>query len=167
MPIHFGTLREDLTVRKRLTKDTGWRSDDIPPRFSVYPVSRPTGSRWEWRCLLLLSDDGRVYRLLIEVAPALGKWKAMLIKVPQDGPPVAIMRLEDQPGKFGGGLHIHAHCDQLDDLSGAKSVEMRYTLPDHRQHRRRRLAWTKALFCKASGSFFRTDPIVDQEEMAL
>lgn len=165
--IHFSLLRDDITCRKKITKDTGWQSVDTPPRYSPYPVARPAAVNWEWRCFLLEADEGKKYRLLFDVAPRLGKWKAMLLKVHEVLPPAAIMRFEDQPGKHGGGLHVHANCDQGADLTGAASVDMVYTLPDHRRLRRRRMAWTKPLFCKAAGEFFHTDPIRDQEVMAL
>lgn len=167
MVVRHGILRDELTIHKRIHRDTGWRSDDLPPRYSVYPSTRPAAARWEWRCFLLSTDDGRKFRLLFEVSPAFGKWKAMLIRVPEPGSPTAVMRFEDQPGRSGGGLHVHAHCEQIDDVSGASSINMPYILPDHGRHRRRRTAWTKAMFCMAAGSFFHTDPIRDQEEMAL
>ncbi|MCB5411809.1 hypothetical protein [Pseudogemmobacter faecipullorum] len=167
MKIGFSHVRDDLAIKKQVVRDTGWKADDLPPRYSAFPNTRPASPRWEWRCFILSCDDGRKFKLLIEASPAYGRWKACLIKVPDSGPPVAIMRFEDQPGKNGGGVHIHAHCDQISDLCGADSIKMPYTLPDHRRYRRRRAGWTKALFCKAAGAFFRTDPIVDQEEMAL
>lgn len=165
--IALSCVRTDIACEKRIVKDTGWRSDELPPRYSVYPTTRPRATRWEWRCLMLESkDDQTSYRLLIEVSPAFDKWKAMLIRTPSGGSPIAIMRFEDQPGAQGG-LHIHANCDQNSDLCGAESVRMAYTLPDHGQHRRRHGGWTKALFCKAAGSFFRTDTIAGQEELGV
>lgn len=88
-------VRADLTCRKEVVKDTGWRNDDLQPRFSLYPHTRPCSARWEWRCLILKDDNHGRFRVLLDVSPQLGKWKAMLIR---DGsPPVALMRFEDQP----------------------------------------------------------------------
>ena len=56
---------------------------------------------------------------------------------------------------------------QGSDLRGAESVNMAYVVPDHGRLRRRRDAWTKPLFCKTAAAFFRTDPLIDQEEMTL
>lgn len=123
--------------------------------------------RWEWRCLQLDTEDGRKFRMLVEVSPDFGKWKAMLIKVLDNERPVAILRFEDQPGQKGGGLHVHANCDSNQNVTGADSVNMPYTLPEHGRRRRRYGGWTKPLFCKAAGEFFRTTPITDQEEMSL
>lgn len=167
MTIHFSHIRDDICTRKKIHRDTGWKSGEMAPRFGLYPVTRPAQSRWEWRCLNLEGANGLDYRVLIEVSPAFGKWKAMLIKIPDSGAPVAICRLEDQPGTRGGGLHIHAHCDLIGEVSGASSVEMPYTLPEHGQKRRRRLPWTKPQFCHAVGRAFRTDTIVGQEELDL
>lgn len=164
--VKHSQVRDELTCRKRVKKDTGWRADELPPRYSAFPASRPCGRRWEWRCFVLETEDGRSFRMLVEVSPHLSKWKAMLIRAPEGAPPVAIMRFEDQPGAQGG-LHVHASCDDNRDLTGADSVNMTYTLPDHGRTRRRRRAWTKALFCKAAGEFFRTDPISGQEEMEV
>lgn len=80
--------------------------------------------------------------------------------------PVAIARFEDQPG-HQGGLHVHANCDMNGDLTGAQSVMMQYTLPDHGRRRRRRISWTKALFCKTAGEFFRAEILPPQEELEL
>jgi len=165
--IRYSAIRSELTCRKRVVSDTGWKMDALPPRFSPFEHTRPALARWEWRSFNLMAEDGTGYRMLVEVAPALDKWKAMLIRIADGMPPVVIMRFEDQPGKTGGGVHIHAHCGERPDLAGAASIEMPYTLPDHGRLRRRRVAWTKALFCRAAGDLFRTDPISGQEEMPL
>ena len=167
MKVQLSLVRDDLTVRKRIVKDTGWKSEELPPRFSPYPTTKPMAARWEWRCFTLTCDDGRNFRLLLEVSPQLGKWKAMLIKLSETGDPTAIMRLEDQPGQHGGGLHVHANCDQRQHLTGADSVDMVYTLPEHRRHRRRRGGWTKPLFCMTVSAFFHTHPLAEQEELSL
>lgn len=157
-------VRADLTCRKEVVKDTGWRNDDLPPRYGPYPHTRPCPARWEWRCLIVDGGQGARFRMLLEVSPQLGKWKAMLIR---DGEtPVALMRFEDQPGSQGG-LHIHANCDTNGDLTGAESIMMAYTLPDHGRRRRRRLSWTKAMFCRASSDFFRVNFPAEQEELPL
>ncbi|WP_221930656.1 hypothetical protein, partial [Paracoccus marinus] len=75
-------------------------------------------------------------------------------------------RAYDQPGSQGG-LHIHANCDTNDDLTGAESVMMTYTIPDHGRRRRRRLSWTKALFFMSACDFFRVDLPAEQEELFL
>lgn len=167
MPVHFDFVRHDVMCKKTTVSDTGWRKDDLPPRFSAYPHTRPSLARWEWRCIILETGDGQRYRLLFEVAPDLAKWKAMLIRIAEHSQPVALVRFEDQPGKYGGGLHIHANCDRNSDLTGADSVFMYYTLPDHRRLRRRRNAWTKALFCKAASKMFHADTSAGQEEFKL
>ncbi len=165
--IRYSAVRAQLICRKRILSDTDWRSDALPPRFGPYEHTRPALARWEWRSFNLITENGEGFRMLVEVAPALDKWKAMLISLPAAGNPAVIMRYEDQPGKTGGGLHIHAHCNDHSDLTGAASIDMPYTLPDHGKLRRRRGVWTKALFCKAAGAMFRTDPIAGQEEMSL
>ena len=110
---------------------------------------------------------GLRYRLFFEISPTRGKWKAVLIVVQPEGEPVPLIRLEDQPGTHGGGLQVHANCDQNQHLVGAEAMDMAYVLPEHGRLRRRRLGWTGALFCQAAGRMFRTDLIEGQEEWAL
>lgn len=138
----------------------------MAPRYGAYKKGRPPAAGWEWRSLSLEAPNGRQYRILFDVSPGRGKWKAMLIRVGSDGVPVALIRFEDQPGRHGG-LHIHANCGDEAYLAGAESIDMQYTLPDHGRTRRRRFAWTKALFCMAAAKFFRTDPLNDQEEFPV
>lgn len=163
--IKFSALRDHLRSPKSVVQDTGWRSDAMPPRYGPFPYTRPALTGWEWRCFILQSTDGRNYRALCEVAPGLGKWKAMLVEVRPDAEVRAILRFEDQPGKRGGGLHVHADCGENAEATGAQSVNMAYTLPDHDRPRRRHGGWTKALFCQEVGRIFGTAPIGGQEEM--
>ncbi|MEO1949274.1 hypothetical protein [Thioclava sp.] len=164
--VRHSCVRAFVKSKKNLVKDTGWQSGDLPPRYSVYAVTRPCAKRWEWRCFSLEDADGRQFRLLVEVSPQLGKWKAMLISISEGKPPRALMRFEDQPGPQGG-LHVHANCETNRDLTGAETVNMTYTLPDHGRRRRRHQSWTKALFCVTAGTFFGNAALGEQEELGL
>lgn len=164
--VQHSHVRQFVNSQKRVTKDTGWQSGDLPPKYSVYSTTRPCARRWEWRCFVLEDIDGRQFRLLIEVSPQLDKWKAMLISAEAGIPPRALMRFEDQPGPQGG-LHIHTNCETNCDLTGPETVNMTYTLPDHGRRRRRHHGWTKALFCVTAGSFFGSKAVGEQEEFEL
>ena len=165
--IQIDVLKPYIRCRKHKIADTGWRSSDMLPRFGPYPATKPFSRGWEWRSVHLRGDDGQTYRLLFEADASRGRWKAMLIILQQNGEPRALVRLEAQLGGSGGGLHAHASCGQDFNLRGAESVTMAYVIPDHGRPRRRRDAWTKPLFCKTAAAFFRTDPLIDQEEMTL
>ena len=165
--IRYSFVRADMQCTKKQVSDTGWKTDNIPPRYSVFDKTRPCGSGWEWRCITCKATNGTAYRLLFHVSPTRAKWKAHLLKVGPDGQARAIVRLEDQAGNNGGGLHVHVDCDEATQTVGALSIDMRYVFPDHGRRRRRRRSWTKPLFCQMAGQFFRTDMIVDQEEMEV
>jgi len=165
--IRHSTVRSFLCSKKRILHDTGWKSGETPPRYTAFAHTRPQQPRWEWRCLNLEDDKGQKYLLLMDVSPALDKWKSVLILKQTGKEPVALMRFEDQPGQHAGGLHVHAHCERAHETEGANSINMPYTLPEHRRRRRRRTCWTKALFCQAAGRFFRTSPITGQEDLPL
>ena len=162
--IHRASVQEHF-CKKQVAKDTGWKSGGIAPRHTPFAITYPMPAGWVWRALRLTSTTGKDYGLLFQVNPELHKWKAMLFHWVANGHASAVMRFEDQPGKRGGGLHIHAHCDQGHGLAGAKSVEMCYTLPEHGQRRRRRGAWTRANFVNAAGRFFRVNNDIDQGEL--
>lgn len=162
-----GRIRAHILGTKKIEADTGWRRDSIPPRHGPHAVTRPCPSGWEWRSLALSSGDGKRYRLLFQVEPRRGKWKAALMYLPDGATGVVILRIEDQPGTHGGGLHIHANCGRSPDLAGAESMDMAYILPEHGCRRRRRVGWTKSLFCQVAGRMLRTHPMEGQEEMPL
>lgn len=163
--VRLSQVRHQLVCAKTLTSDTGWRTDAIPPRFSVFATARPVAAGWEWRCLSVVSEAGAQYRLLFEISQGRGKWKCALIEASPKGDPRAVARFEDQPGLRGGGLHAHANCEKTADFSGADSLEMAYTLPDHGKLRRRRTAWTKERFVFEAGRFFRVQGLKLQEEL--
>jgi hypothetical protein len=164
-PVRLSAVRHHLLSRKTMTSDSGWRSDQITPRFGPYPETRPCPAGWQWRSLALSTPTSRKYRLFFEVDPSRGKWKAVLVEVTDAGRCRALIRFEDQPGGRGGGLHVHANCDRNPDLTGAESLDMAYTLPDHGMRRRRRTVWTRARFCHFAARFFRVDGLAVQEEM--
>lgn len=165
--IRLSTVRDHLLCQKQIIADSGWRLDAITPRYGPYTETRPCPGGWQWRSLTLGTADARKYRLLFEVDPNRGKWKAVLVGVPDGDSPRALVRFEAQPGNRGGGLHIHANCDRNGHLTGAESMDMAYTLPEHGMRRRRRTGWTKARFCYFAGRFFRIEGLLLQEELDL
>lgn len=165
--VRLSTVRHHLICRKTITSDSGWKTDPITPRYGPYTETRPCPSGWQWRSLALSTETSGRYRVLFEVDANRGKWKAVLVRVPDAGPPKALIRYEDQPGNRGGGLHVHANCDRNTDLTGAESIDMAYTLPEHGMRRRRRTGWTRARFCHFAGRLFRIDGLPLQEELDL
>lgn len=166
-PVRLAAVRHHLLCRKIISSDSGWKTDAITPRFGPYGETRPCPSGWQWRSLSLTGTNAVRYRLFFEVDAHRGKWKAIFILVPESGPVTALIRFEDQPGKAGGGLHVHANCDRNTDLTGAESIRMAYTLPEHGMYRRRRTGWTKHRFCHFAGRLFRVDGLPLQEELDL
>lgn len=138
---------------KRIISATEWRRDNLPPRYSVFPRTRPMRGGWEWRCAQLACGSDS-YLLLAQVLEPYDDWKAWLIAVTPERRVVA--RLEahgDHPG-----LHVHADCDPANLAAGPESIEQLGRRPAAGAWHRRQHTWTKEQFWVYACRFFRVEP---------
>jgi hypothetical protein len=150
-------VRKLVIDEKILQSDTGWRTDDLPPRYSlVYERSRPIRGGWKWRSAKVFGKQGE-YQLLALCNPHYSKWQAMLIKAGQKYGSV-VARYEyhgDHPG-----LHVHSDCVRAGVEEGATSIGLKTRLPNASSQHRRVHAWTETGFWESAKSFFR---VTDQQ----
>lgn len=152
------STKEHVRAVKSIVRDTGWRSDAMPPRHGPFEKTRVQRRHWKWRAITLKTGAGTGYRILLEAAPSLAKWKAWLI----DGrDPVIIARLEAQPGTQPG-LHVHSHCDKPPP-TGLEAMREMLRIPEHDEPHRRQQAWTQASFAHVALRLFRVESPEEQE----
>ena len=144
-------VRSLIRQDKILTDDTGWRSDDLQPRYApVFPKTIPTRSGWEWRSGRCESDSRRFF-LLVKCNLSRGNWKATLMLETVDGTSV-VARYEYHASH--PGLHAHVHCDRGGVEIGTAGLDQLDRLPDGDYHRRVQ-SWTKDGFWNSAKKFFR------------
>lgn len=105
---------------KTLSGDTGWRHDDIPPRYTgVYPKTRPNRAGWQWRSAVATSEH-REYVFFTYVNEQKDKWNSWLVvKLDQGASLVARFEYHgSHPGR-----HIHAHCERGGIDAGPASID--------------------------------------------
>lgn len=148
--------------QKELSRDTGWRTGRIMPRYApVFPKSKTLNPSWEWRALTL-TLDGRDGICFLQVSPRFGKWQAYLFVRAHSGIWTTLCRLEDQPRQ--SGLHAHAACAGQ-TITGATSIDLPNRVPAHGARHRRHRAWTRETFFRAACHFYRIPVEHDQPSL--
>jgi len=145
-------VRKLVTERKRQETDTGWRREDIPPRFvPVFARTRPCRAGWQWRSARAHSAE-RQYILTALCNSSRDKWQAMLILCSQDG--ASTIGRYEYHGSHPG-LHAHADCERSGLELGSVSIENLPRRPSARAYHRHTYAWTENTFWEAARRFFR------------
>ena len=145
-------VRRLITEHKTQESDTGWRHDDMPPRFApLFTRTRPIRVGWQWRSAKADSVE-RQYILTALCNASRDNWQAMLILCGQEGAST-IGRFEYHGSH--PGLHAHADCERSGLELGAVSLDNLPRRPSATELHRRMPAWTEATFWEAARRFFR------------
>ncbi|RWE97362.1 hypothetical protein [Mesorhizobium sp.] len=141
-------------MQKTIFSDTGWRVDDIPPRFSgVYEKTRPNRNGWKWRSVLAQAAD-QEYIFLTQVHEQRDNWSAWLILKNEGG--ASIVDRFEYHGSHPG-LHIHAHCERGGIEEGPSSINDLVRFPKASSRHRRLQTYRPASFWEQARSHFRID----------
>lgn len=147
-------VRHLARLPKTQAADTGWRSDDMPPRACpINPKSRPSRAGWQWRSAKAKAE-GNDFVLVALANVNRGDFKAMLIVQTATGHSV-IGRFEYHASH--PGLHVHAHCDRGGLEDGATGMDSLVRIPPARAHHNRIAALTLSTFWKEARRFFRVN----------
>jgi hypothetical protein len=145
-------VRRLIAERKTQESDTGWRHDDIPPRFApVFARTRPIRAGWQWRSAKAVSAE-RQYILTALCNSLRDNWQAMLILYSQEG--ASMIGRYEYHGSHPG-LHGHADCQRSGLELGPVSIDNLQRRPAARAFHRRTFAWTGNTFWEAARRFFR------------
>jgi hypothetical protein len=143
----------NLIAEKKVQKsDSGWRSDDMPPRACpLFPKGRPSRAGWQWRSAKATSLH-REYILVSLVNPGRSDWKATLIVATSTGHSV-VARFEhhsSQPGR-----HVHSDCTRSGLEDGATGMDGLDPIPPHKPNSKNAIGYTAPTFWAAARAFFR------------
>jgi len=132
--------------------DTGWMSNDMPPRHSpIYAKTRPIRGGWKWRAAHC-SVDGTDFVLTALCNIKRDNWQAYLMIEAAAGASV-VARFEYHGSH--PGLHGHAHCERGGIEVGASGLDSLVRFPKAGALHRRTNAWTDHTFWEAARRFFR------------
>lgn len=148
--------RRYIKVSKDYSKSIDWSTDDLPPRWSIYPRSRKMPPSWEWRAAHVRDQFGCQYIILAQAHVALNKWSAWLIL--EDGEGKTLLARVEQHGASGEGIHIHADCESTRRSFGAESINAASNgnrLPSDPMGARRIIEWTRNSFWEYACQVFR------------
>lgn len=147
-------VRKHVQIAKIILSDTGWKSDDIPPRHTcIYDKTRPNRNGWLWRSVLVTSELNE-YIFLSQIHPDRDNWKAQLIlKTPEGG---SLVSRYEYHGSHPG-VHIHADCTRGGIENGPTSINGLLRIPDVGKERRDDITLRKDLFWDKARNHFRID----------
>jgi hypothetical protein len=144
-----------ILAPKTIETSTNWSMGDLPPRWSIFPRTKPMANGWEWSALRLDTAAGPM-TLLFQANEVRGNWKAWLLG-DVDGARLAIARLEQHAGA-GEDLHLHTQCGADDLVFGPESLAAAgHRTPGGDGDARRLTAWTRPTFRDYSCMVFRVD----------
>lgn len=150
-------VRRLIREPKTMLSDTGWRSDDMPPRHApVFLKTVPIRAGWTWRSAKANSGAAE-FVLLGQCQPQKDNWKAMLILLADDQKLGSAIARYEHHGSHPG-LHGHSHCERGGVEFGPSSVDGLLRIPSTRRrasYHRRTMSWTPALFWESAKRFFR------------
>jgi hypothetical protein len=145
-------VRKLIVEPKTQETDTGWRRDDMQPRFApVFVRTRPIRSGWQWRSARA-EASGRAYVLTGLCNPRRDNWQAMLILRTDEG--ASVVGRYEHHGSHAG-LHAHADCQRGGLEIGPASIDNLRRRPASDAFHRRVHAWTEDGFWEAARRFFR------------
>lgn len=148
-------VRKIILEEKELYDDTGWHTDDLPPRHSwIFAKTKPMRSGRIWRSANARGTH-REYLLLVQCNPGKDQWKAWLICEVSKGRYSLVSRLEYHGNH--PGLHVHSHCVRSGIEEGPSSIDNLVRIPDADEHHRRVNAWRENTFWELARSHFRIE----------
>lgn len=111
-----------------------------------------------WRSARANGKSGK-YVLLAQCNPRRDNWKAILMKLAEDGSASTVGRFEHHGSH--PGLHAHAHCQRGGIESGPASLDDLIRVPQAgpEAYHRRNNAWTEGSFWEAAKRHFRVQEI--------
>lgn len=146
-------IRKLIIERKTQESDSGWRSDDLQPRYSpVFTRTRPIRAGWRWRSARAVSGE-REFVLVALCHPGRNNWQAMLILCTENGGGSLVGRYEYHGNH--PGLHAHTHCRRGGIEIGPSSVDNLLRVPSSGTRHRRHFALTENGFWEVARRFFR------------
>jgi len=147
-------IRRIVADRKTVVSDTGWKDDDIPPRYSgVYEKTKPNRNGWRWRSVLAKSA-AEEYIFLTQINEASDNWKAWLIlKV---GGSASIVSRFEYHGSHPG-IHVHSHCDLAGREVGPQLINNLVRVPEASSRHRRQQTFRASSFWETARQHFRIE----------
>ena len=120
-------VRHLVAEPKTISTDTGWRRDDMAPRFSgLYTRTKPIRAGWQWRSVVAQSEH-KEYIFLVQGHEEKDNWAAWLV-VKTDGGYSLVTRFEYHGSH--PGFHVHAHCDRGGIEEGTGSINDLVRIPN-------------------------------------
>ena len=145
-------VRHLLERPKVQRTDSGWRSDDMPPRACpIFAKGRPSRAGWQWRSVKA-EADGEEYYLVALANTRRGDWKSMLIRKGTAGASV-VARFEYHSSH--PGQHLHSDCARSGIEIGAVGLDNLARFPDAKSRHRRTAALTASTFWQEARRIFR------------
>lgn len=145
-------VRHLIARTKAQRSDTGWMTNDMPPRYSpIYAKTRPIRGGWKWRSAR--GEAGATRFILTALCNARrDNWQAYLMVETADG--VSVVARFEHHGSHPG-LHAHAHCEWGGVEAGASGLDGLVRIPKAGEVHRRTQAWTEGTFWEAARRFFK------------
>lgn len=147
-------VRHYVREPKIIANDSGWRTDDIPPRFSgIYEKSRPNRGTWRWRSVLAKASE-REYIFLTQINEPRDEWKAWLVVLLNPG--ASIVSRYEYHGSHAG-IHVHSHCELAGEEPGPQLINNLVRIPDASSYHRRQLTLRPGSFWETARKHFRIE----------
>lgn len=148
-------VRHLIEEEKEVKTDSNWRIEDLTHKNApLFPKTTPIRSGWQWRSARATGQSGE-YILLMKCNVRRDNWKAILMKLTDDGSASAVGRFEHHGSH--PGLHAHGDCQRSGIELGPSSLNNlpRFPKTGPDSYHRRNNAWTKEGFWEAAKRFFR------------
>lgn len=119
-------VRHLVAEPKTISSDTGWRLDDMAPRFSgLYAKTKPIRAGWQWRSALALSAQ-KEYIFLVQGHEEKDNWGAWLVLKTEGG--CSLVARFEYHGSHPG-FHVHADCERGGIEEGTGSINDLVRIP--------------------------------------